>query len=109
MSKPKRKRRTYSVEQKAAIIRRHLIDKVPVSDLCDEYKMQPSVFYSWQKQLMDRLPEAFAHFGGARPSNREAVLKQRVAELEAKLARKDQVIAGISEEFVTLKKGLGEP
>ena len=50
MSK-KKPRRSYTPEQKAAILRRHLVDKIPVSDLCDEYKLQPSVFYSWQKQL----------------------------------------------------------
>ena len=34
------KRRKYTTEQKVAIIRRHLVDKVPVSDLCEEYKIQ---------------------------------------------------------------------
>jgi uncharacterized coiled-coil protein SlyX len=32
-----------------------------------------------------------------------------VAELEAQLAKKDAVIAEISEEFVKVKKTLGEP
>ena len=30
---------------------RHLIDRVPISDLCDEYQLQPKVFYDWQKQF----------------------------------------------------------
>ena len=30
-------RKTYSPEQKVAIVRRHLLENVPVSDLCDEY------------------------------------------------------------------------
>ena len=51
MSKKKRVRRSYSTEEKAAIVRRHLADKVPVSDLCDEYKIQPSVFYTWQNRM----------------------------------------------------------
>ena len=35
---------------------RHLVDKVPVSDLCNEYKLQPSVFYHWLKQALENLP-----------------------------------------------------
>jgi transposase-like protein len=37
------KRRKFTTDQKVAILRRHLVDKVPVSDLCEEYKIQPSV------------------------------------------------------------------
>ncbi|WP_146658476.1 transposase [Enhygromyxa salina] len=39
-------RRRFTPEQKAEIVRRHMVDKVPVSDLCDEYGLQPSVFHS---------------------------------------------------------------
>jgi transposase-like protein len=48
-------RRIFSTEQKATILRRHLIDKVPASTLCEEYKLQPSVFYTWQKQLIENM------------------------------------------------------
>jgi len=44
-----RTRRHFTPDEKAAILRRHLADKVPVSDLCDEYHLQPSVFYLWQR------------------------------------------------------------
>ena len=109
VSKKKRTRRSHSVEQKAAILRRHLVDKVPVSDLCDEYKLQPSVFYAWQRQLMHNLPAAMESLGGRKKGSREAELERRVAALEAKITRKDSVIAEISEEYVALKKELGEP
>lgn len=33
------------------ILRRHLAAKVPVSDLCDEYRIQLSLFYVWQRDL----------------------------------------------------------
>ena len=55
----KRTRRQFSTEQKVAILRRHLVDKVPISDLCDEYKLQPSVLYQWQRQVFDNLAGAF--------------------------------------------------
>lgn len=103
----KRSRRQFSVEQKAAILRRHLIDKVPVSDLCDEYKLQPSVFYQWQRLAAENLAGALEPAGNG-TSKREQHLAAKVEQLEAKLARKDAVIAEISEEYVQLKKELGE-
>ena len=102
----KRPRRHRSPEQKAALIRRHLVDKVPVSQLCNENDLQPSVFYEWLRQLLERAPTAFTT---PAVSSRERQLEQKVAALEAKLAKKDAVIAEISEEYVTLKKTLGEP
>ena len=106
----KRTRRSYTPEQKAAILRRHLVDKVPVSDICDEYKLQPSVFYGWHKQLTENMELALQTTGRRRAADTsEAKLAGEVEALKAKLARKDSVIAEISEEFVTLKKELGEP
>jgi transposase len=104
----KRTRRRHSSEQKAALLKRHHLDKVPVSDLCNENKLQPSVFYDWQRQLFAK---ADAVFEAPKPgaSSREKELEARVAQLEAKLAKKDAVIAEISEEYVNLKKELGEP
>jgi transposase len=106
----KRLRRQFSTEQKVAILRRHLVDKVPVSDLCDEYKLQPSVLYLWQRHLFENLAAAFERqpgSGGASQRERQQLV-QKVEQLEAKLARKDSVIAEISEEYVALKKELGE-
>jgi len=105
----KRTRRQFSTEQKVAILRRHLGDKVPVSDLCNEYKLQPSVLYQWQRQVFDNLAGAFEGTAGTATSQREKQLTERVQHLEAKLARKDSVIAEISAEYVQLKKELGEP
>ena len=52
----KRTRRNHSSEQKAAMLKRHHLEKVPVSDLCDENTLQPSVFYGWQRQLFALTP-----------------------------------------------------
>ena len=49
MRKP---RKNYTPSEKVAILRRHLIDRVAVSDLCDEYQLQPALFYTWQKHLL---------------------------------------------------------
>ena len=101
-------RRKYSIEQKATIMRRHLLDKVPVSDLCDEYKMQPSVVYHWLKQALGNLELAIESGGKRRRDSRETKQAREIVALKAKLAKKDRIIAEISEEYVDLKKELGE-
>ncbi len=55
---PRATRRSFTAEERATILRRHLADKVTVSDLCDEYKIQPSLFYVRQKQLMENMAAA---------------------------------------------------
>ena len=103
-------RRKFSAEEKAAILRHHLVDKKPVSDVCDEYDIQPSVFYGWQRQLMENMAAALEGGTGRRQGNgQEEKLASKIAALEAKLVKKDNVIAEVSEEFVRLKKELGEP
>ena len=104
----KRSRRQYSTEQKVMMVRRHLVDKMAVSELCNEYKLQPSVFYSWLKQAMDNLGSAFVAATPTNGERREKQLVKQVEQLEAKLAKKDNVIAEISSEYVQLKKALGE-
>ena len=43
-------RRHFSAEQKMAALRRHLLEHVPVSNVCDEYGINPTVFYRWQDE-----------------------------------------------------------
>lgn len=49
----KKERKHYTAEEKVAILRRHLLDQVAVSDLCEELGLQPTVFYRWQKELFE--------------------------------------------------------
>jgi transposase-like protein len=109
MSSSKRSRRHFTTEQKVAILKRHMVDKVPVSDLCDELDLQPSVFYQWQKQVLENLAGAFSTPAADGPSKREKELVAKTKELEVKLAKKDNVIAEVTAELVATKKELGEP
>jgi transposase-like protein len=104
-----RQRRQFTAEEKATILRRHLADKVAVSDLCDEYHIQPSLFYLWQRQALENLSAALQDGRTRRAETQTATAdRARVAALEAKLARKDAIIAEVSEEYLALKKKLGE-
>jgi transposase-like protein len=48
----KKQRKQYAPEEKVAILRRHLLEKEPISKLCDEIGLQPTVFYRWQKEFL---------------------------------------------------------
>lgn len=91
------------------MLRRHHVDKVPVTTICEEAGLQPSVFYHWQRELFERAAHVLGNAPPGRVSSREQQLAKKVAALEARLARKDEVIAEISQEYVALKKELGEP
>ncbi len=60
-----RERRHFTPLQKVAIVKRHLVDGVPISDLCDEHQIQPTQFYQWQKQLFENGATAFERKGRA--------------------------------------------
>jgi len=55
----KKQRKHYTPEEKVAILRRHLVEEVPISDLCDELGLQPAVFYRWQKEFFENGAAAF--------------------------------------------------
>src|SRR6476659_3935763 len=83
-SLPMRKlRKNYTAVEKVAILRRHLIDHVPVSDLCDEHQLSPTLFYSWQKQFFENGPTAFESKKAA-PESRHV---RTIAALRDKLLR----------------------
>lgn len=102
-----RGRRNFSGVQKLAILRLHLIEKVPISEVCEKHGLQPTVFYQWQKKLFEEGAAVFdqAPRKSSRQQNAEA---RRIEALQAKLQRKDEVLAELMEEHVALKKSLGE-
>lgn len=104
----KKSRRRFSSEQKASVLAAHLFEKKEISDLCDEYQLLPSQLHLWKRIARSNLAAAL-EAGRNRASRRERQLAEENAALRAKLAKKDSVIAEISEEYVTLKKELGEP
>ena len=55
----RKERKHYTAEEKVAILRRHLLDKEPVSGLCEELGLQPTVFYRWQKEFFENGAAAF--------------------------------------------------
>ena len=104
-----KERRHFTGQEKVAILRRHLIEGVPVSALCEEHRFPPTALYRWQKELFEQGATVFdAPRGrnGSAKGQQDAAAK-RIAALEEKLRRKDEVLSELLEEHVALKKSLG--
>lgn len=102
-----KRRKHYSGEEKVAILRRHLLEQVPVSKLCDELGLAPTVLYRWQKEFFENGAAAFEKLSkGKRKQESEQSL--RMEALQAKLVTKNEVLSELMEEHVKLKKELGE-
>ena len=89
-----------------SILRKHLIEKVAVSTLCDEYQIAPSVFYKWQAQLFEQGQKVFEQSGNGEKT-KPSQFEQKIQALEQKLVRKAEVLSELMEEHVKLKKNLG--
>ena len=98
-------RRQFSPEQKIKILRQHLLEKTAISEVCEKHQITPTQFYQWQKTFFENGAAAFAKAASPRATSQA---EQRLTKLEAKLQRKDEVIAEIMAEHILLKKELGE-
>ena len=77
------KRKRLSGPEKIAIVKRYLVERMPISGLCDEYGLQPSQIYRWQAAI--------------------------VAQKDATLAQKNEIISELMEENILTKKPVGSP
>jgi len=100
-------RRRITTDQKAIILKRYLVDKVPMSDLCDEYGLKPNQIYAWQKILFDNAPAVFQPVA-KREAKRLSTQEEEVVRLRAKLVQKNEVISELMEENIRAKKSIGE-
>ena len=101
---PKKTRKRLTAQEKAAILRLHLLERTPISDLCDQYGIHPTMFYRWQKEFFENAAVALE------PRTRRASddKDRRIALLEQKLQRKNEVLSELMKEHIKLKKELGE-
>ena len=100
----KKTRKHYTGEEKVAVLRRHLLEQEPISKLCDELGLQPTVLYRWQKEFFENGAAAFQ----AKARSDQQAEKERIEFLEKKIQRKDEVLAELMSEHIALKKELGE-
>ncbi len=102
----KQTRRHFTPQEKAAIVKRHVLEGVAVSNLCDEFGINPTLFYQWQRQLFENAHLAFEN--GRKSKALDDAQQKKIEQLQAKLARKNEVMAELMEAHTLLKKELGE-
>ena len=101
-----KQRRHFAGPEKVAILKRHLVEKVPISDLCDELDLYPTQFYAWLKEFFENGHAAFDN--GRKSKAVEDANVKKIQQLEAKLTRKNEVMAELMEALTEQKKSLGE-
>jgi transposase len=99
-------RRHLNPQEKIAALKRHLLEGVPVSTICDELGIAPTLFYRWQKELFENGHTLFEN--GRHAKAVEDAKDEKIQKLEAKLQRKNEVMAELMEAHTQLKKDLGE-
>jgi transposase len=101
-----KQRRHFDGPQKVAILKRYLVDKVPISDLCDELDIHANQIYDWLKKFFENGHAAFDN--GRQSKTAEDAKDEKIERLEAKLVRKNEVMAELMEAHTLLKKEFGE-
>ena len=100
----KKGRRRFSVSEKVAILKEHFVEGKKVSEVCEAHKLNPTVFYDWQRQLFENAASVFE--GDAKKE--QSRLQQQNENLKSRLQQRDEVLAELMQEHVALKKSLGE-
>ena len=101
MSKSKKK---LTGKEKISLLRKHWVEKVPVSTVCEEGGLSPAHFYRLQQELFEKGAELLEGTAKKQEVSRES---EKIKRLESKLKEKDEVLAELMSEYVTLKKKLG--
>src|SRR5919106_4919292 len=96
MTSMKQKLRRYSPDEKVAILRCHLLEQVPVSELCREHDLHPNVVYRWQEEFFEGGAAAFAK----ESSGQVKSLMKQIRELEGHLARKDEGLVHVAGGYI---------
>jgi transposase-like protein len=95
-------RRHYSPEQKVKILREHLENRVPLSDLAEKYGIHVNDLYNWMKKLFEEAAEIFS----GKQNGKVSLEEKENERLKEKLKSKDRLISELVEENIGLKKNL---
>ena len=96
-------RRYFTADQKVAAIRKHLVEQIAVSDICDELKISTNHFYRWQKEFFENGSKEFAKDNDIELKK----VEKKNIELKASTSEKNDVIAELVAENIRLKKQRG--
>jgi len=96
-------KRRYTSEEKTMILREHLENKVPISDIAERYDLHPNAIYKWKKQMFETAPDSLS--GTGKRANKELLsARRRIEELEKTLAIRESLIADLVADSISMKK-----
>ena len=64
--------RKFTAEQKAAIVRRHLKDKEPISSIAEELSIQPTQIHQWVALVLEQFERAIEKSATSERASRRA-------------------------------------
>jgi transposase-like protein len=99
---PEKNRSYINTSDKVLALKRHLVEGIKVSVICDELEINPNLFYEWQNKLFINGAEALS------PSKESRAIKTKISKLEEKIKRKDQVVVELASELIDAKKKVGD-
>lgn len=107
-----KERRNFTAEQKADVVRRHLKDKVTISELAAELCVQPTQIYQWVAAVLGQAEKAFQVKPRRQSTSPQAKLEQakdrQIKRLQEKLQLKNEVISELMEENIKAKNDNGD-
>ncbi|MCH7742108.1 MAG: transposase [Proteobacteria bacterium] len=106
------RRRRHTPEEKVIILKKHLLEKKPISEVCRTHGISPTLFYRWQQEFFEQGALIFQRSNGKKGQNAEQrqlrKLESELAQKDTRLTEKNEVLAELMEAQSKLKKNLGE-
>lgn len=98
-----KQKKRYTSDEKTMILREHLENQVPISDLSEKYGVHPNAIYQWKKKMFESAPENFSNVS-KKHKKKLSAQEERIQELERLLAQRESVIAELAADNIELKK-----
>mgnify|MGYP006295641473 CR=1 FL=1 len=99
------KRKKYTAEEKLRILEEAQQPGVLISEVCRRHGISSSMYYRWEKQMRAGARKGLAEGPGGK---RRRPVEAEIDRLKAELARKNDVIAELTEALIQEKKGLSD-
>ncbi len=101
-----KQRRHFAGTEKVAILKRHLLEKVPIRPVRDEFDIYPNQLYGWLKEFFENGHAAFDN--GRKSKAVEEAKDKKIEKLEAKRKDSVSVLAELMERRAAKKKSWGK-
>jgi transposase len=92
-----------SADKKVMILREHLENQVPVSELSEKYEIHPNAIYKWKKALFESASEILSGKHKPRTTAKRSEIN-KIEELETILHKREALITEIVEDNMILRK-----